>query len=152
MVYLSTRQNTVWEKKIQSGAAIVFLMLTLISGMQKTRATADQKTLGTHYFLPYLESEMVVSSRRPGWRWGDGVLFNPKNPAIAYIGSWEREFQEPGRRRYLVCSQYWPGYLQIQSLAIDPLNPETIYAGTYHYGVYNDHGGASWFASGQGLK
>ncbi len=43
--------------------------------------------------------------------------------------------------------------LYINSLAIDPTHPSTLYAGTYHNQVYKSQdGGNSWIWSGTGMQ
>ena len=141
-------------KKIQSGAALVLMLLALISGSPEMRVTADQKSFGYMYYFPVQGSSMVVESLGPDGGGVTAILFNPQNSAIAYLGSWGA-----GVFKSLDGGQNWTeasrglDNLQIQSLAIDPLNPDTLYAGTYHYGVYKTtNGGMSWFASGNGLN
>jgi len=141
-------------KNIQSGAAVVLMLLALISGRPETRVTADQKTMGAHYYIPLLSSSLAVESLGPDGGGVTAVLFNPQNPAIAYIGSWGAGVfkSEDGGVNWAPISAGLDN-LQIQSLAIDPLNPDTLYAGTYHFGVYKTtDGGASWFAAGKGLN
>ncbi len=141
-------------KKIQSGAALVFMLLALISGRPEIRVTADQKSFGNHAYLPVIEKSFAVESLGPDGGGVTGVMFNPQNPAIAYVGSWGAgvfKSQDGGLTWTAASAGLFN--LQIQSLAIDPLNPDTLYAGTYHYGVYKTtDGGANWFAAGQGLN
>src|SRR5205085_10493284 len=41
------------------------------------------------------------------------------------------------------------GSYQVYSLAIDPVSPSTVYAGTYGYGIYKTtNGGTNWAATG----
>jgi photosystem II stability/assembly factor-like uncharacterized protein len=141
-------------KKIQSGVAVLFMLLALISGNPETQVTADQKSPGNHYYFPILESTAGIESSGPDGGGVTGVLFNPQNPAIAYIGSWGAGVfkSQDGGINWTPASTGLDN-LQIQSLVIDPQNPDTLYAGTYRYGVYKTtNGGASWFASGQGLN
>ena len=141
-------------KKIESGAAVVLMLLALISGRPETRVTADPKVIGNEYYIPLLASSMAVESLGPDGGGVTAVLFDPQNPAIAYIGSWGAGVfkSSDGGQNWAPASAGLDN-LQIQSLAIDPLQTDTLYAGTYHFGVYKStDGGTTWLCCRQGFE
>ena len=85
-------------------------------------------------------------SRRPGHRPAD-----TDHPLCGDI--WRRRVQEHQRRRHLERRQHRPDQRRcVYALAIDPLTPTTLYAGTYGGGVFKStDGGASWSAVNTGL-
>src|SRR5262249_38702206 len=84
------------------------------------------------------------------------LVINPKNASILYAGTFTFSDEIIGgvykstdggnNWRRLTLS------FDIEVLAIDPVNPETIYAGTFMNGVYKStDGGANWNAASAGL-
>lgn len=57
-----------------------------------------------------------------------------------------------GGRNWFMVSHGLPGGVSVIALAVDPLMPATVYAGTKRHGVFkSDDGGASWTAMNEGL-
>jgi photosystem II stability/assembly factor-like uncharacterized protein len=118
-----------------------------------TKTTASTNTT-YHYYIPNYSIVTQVEALGPD---GGGVttaLLDPKNPLVAYAGTWGA-----GVYKSLDDGKTWKSSSQglanlyVQSMAIDPIHPEILYTGTYHSGVYKSiDAGASWFYAGSGLN
>ncbi len=113
-------------KKMQSVTALVFMLLALISGRPEIRVTADQKSFGNQIYLPVVAKSFAVESLGPDGGGVTWVVFNPQNPAIAYVGSWgagvfkSQDGGKTGRQPapgWVICrSSPWPSTRSIPKL------------------------------------
>ena len=94
------------------------------------------------------------------------VTMHPYNPNIVYVGGWGQVPNKPGHTQGVVykttdAGSTWvyagsgfptgPGS-DVWVIAIDPLHPDTLYAGTLGWGVYKStNGGEDWVLKPNGL-
>jgi photosystem II stability/assembly factor-like uncharacterized protein len=81
-----------------------------------------------------------------------GLAIHPQNP-IVYAATENRAFKSTDRgANWSAVNKGLNQYAAILSLALDPQNPETVYAGANGGGVYKSiDGGANWNAANNGL-
>ncbi len=81
------------------------------------------------------------------------LVIDPVNPSTLYVAysSGVTKSMDAGAT-WVDATQGLPVARPVRSLAIDPMNPNVLYAGTFNSGVYKSlDGGASWSARNEGL-
>jgi photosystem II stability/assembly factor-like uncharacterized protein len=163
------------NKDKRLGVILILCLIVLAGRWPIGRVTADQHNLVTanHYYFPRISSTSlfyfpyvsfvlppppptasILEAVGPDGGGVTSVLLNPKNPQIAYAGTWGA-----GVFKSLDGGKTWESAsiglenLYVQSMVIDPVHPEIIYAGTYRSGVYKTiNGGTTWVYAGKGLN
>lgn len=161
-VFKSTDGGTSWSE-INNGLGSYTTMNSL---------AIDQTNTSTIYAG---NSKGVYKSTNGGLNWSQTALYlsfrytpstvyslaiNPNNSQIIYAGTYSSDIFESTdsgtkwsrTNLNIVSGGYFVTVYPIQSLAIDPANTETIYAGTDGRGLYKSvDGGASWNRMENGL-
>ncbi len=117
----------------------------------------------------YAGTPQGVMKRTEGAGWGNasqGIVYplrvralaqNPAKPAVLYAGT-DGERSQTGGALYksldggLRWTQTTLRDLDIYAIVVDPVNPETVYAGTLTGVFKSTDGGATWRAVNSGLK
>lgn len=82
------------------------------------------------------------------------ILINPQNTETIYVGTESGIYKSVnGGNDWFAINSGLPGGAVIQTLAINPVDTNIVFAGTYGDGLYkSDNGGSDWSASGTGIS
>jgi photosystem II stability/assembly factor-like uncharacterized protein len=125
-----------------------------------SRVAADPRRPGILYVVPSVQGEGLWRSEDDGASWSvltrnfDPVSFavSPSDPSFLYAGTFGVARSQDGGRTWSTDTQGLPADW-VFSMAVDPVDPRTVYAGVYRRGVFRSQdGGATWASLGPGLE
>jgi photosystem II stability/assembly factor-like uncharacterized protein len=112
-------------------------------------------------WMLYKSTDQGLSWDWRGWSHGIGgywlrtVVVDPSDPSVAYVSGAGFEPSWPDIYKTTDCGESWTAvasdliWLEFMGLAIDPNNPQKLYAGTAWEGVWKTvNGGSSWQPTG----
>ena len=132
------------------------LILILMAGPSPTNRVmgANLDPGPIRIYFPLVSSPTEIFGLGPDGGGVTPVIFDSKNPTIAYAGTWGAGvYKSSDGGSSWHTSSVGLVNLLIQSLALNPLDSNILYAGTYKDGVYKSvNGGVTWTQTGPGLN
>lgn len=146
-LYKSVNGGSMWTALEDAFAPAVSTLAIAPSSPQRLYAGTDsigvfKSTDGGATWTP-TESELAAFA----------LTIHPQDPEIVYAGAFGSVLKtEDGGESWTALTEGLPPFTGFQTLAIDPLNPETVYAGSNGRGIFKTtDGGETWRAVNNGL-